>query len=96
MTRLPNYLSEVYSEELFAGLPTEREYNEVKAASLDESWPGYNEWSDSLEQSEFERELERRATVATTQGPMLIKAECAHKACGFTCKRARRIGGIDV
>jgi hypothetical protein len=97
MTRLPKYLSEVYSEEHYPSLPTEEEYNEVIASSLDdERWQGYSEWSDSLEQSEFERELERRATVATRNGPMLIKAECAHKGCGFTCKRARRIGGIDV
>ena len=59
-------------------------------------WAGYGEWSESLEQSEFERELERRATVATSRGPMLIKSECAHRGCGFTCKESKREGGIEI
>jgi hypothetical protein len=95
MTSIPKFYSEIYSDELFPF--TEEEYDEVMAASLDdEKWEGYGEWSADLEQSEFERQLEQRATVQTANGPMLIRSECAHKGCGFTCKRGQRIGGIDV
>jgi hypothetical protein len=88
--------SNPYSEELYPGLPTEADFDEVMAAPAGDEWAGYGDWSASLEQSEFERELERRATRATSRGPMLIKAECAHKDCGFTCKRKTRIDGIDI
>jgi hypothetical protein len=97
MTSIPNYLSEVYSEELFD--VSESDYDEVMSASAVEdeaAWQGYSEWSASLEQSEFERELEQRATVATSRGPMLIKSECAHRGCGFTCKQAKREGGMEI
>lgn len=86
---------EGYSEETYPF--TEEEYAEVMAASLDDDkWEGYGEWSAELEQSEFERSLEARATIATSRGPMLIKRECSHKECGFTCKKGQRIGGIEI
>jgi hypothetical protein len=96
MTSISKFDSEVYSEELMAGI-SEAEYDEVMAASLDdEKWEGYSEWSAQLEQSEFERGLEVRATVQTANGPMLIKRECDHKDCSYTCKRDQRIGGISI
>jgi hypothetical protein len=96
MTSISKFDSNVYSEESYPF--TEDEYNEVMSASAveDEAWQGYSEWSAELEQSEFERELERRATVITERGPMLIKSECAHRGCGFTCKQAKREGGIEI
>jgi hypothetical protein len=86
----------VYSEEGYGF--TEEEYNEVMAASAveDEKFEGYGEWSESLEQAQFDAELEQRATVQTANGPMLIKRECDHKACGFTCARDTKIGGISI
>ena len=49
MTTLSNYLSEVYSEELFAGI-SEADYVEVMSASaVDDGWQGYREWSQQLE-----------------------------------------------
>jgi hypothetical protein len=97
MTSISKFDSEVYSEELMAGI-SEAEYDEVMSASAveDEKFEGYAEWSAELEQAEFERELGQRATVITERGPMLIKSECAHKGCGFTCKRDTRIGGISI
>jgi hypothetical protein len=96
MQEYSKFDSTVYSEEAFPF--TEQEYDEVMSASAvdDTEWQGYAEWSAELEQSEFERELERRATVATKNGPMLIKTECAHRGCGFTCKQAKREGGIEI
>jgi hypothetical protein len=97
MTSISKFDSEVYSEESYPF--TDEEYNEVMSASAVEDegeWAGYGEWSQSLEQSEFERELEQRAMVITTCGPMLIKSECAHRGCGFTCKQAEREGGIEI
>jgi hypothetical protein len=97
MQSIPNYLSEVYSEDQYASLPSESEYQEVLATSLDdEKYAGYSEWSAELEQSQFEASLEARATVQTANGPMLIKRECSHKECGFTCARDTRIGGISI
>jgi hypothetical protein len=85
---------ECYSEESY--LFTEEEYSEVMAAPVEDEWAGYSEWSAELEQSQFEAELERRATVMTPNGAMLLKRECSHKDCGFTCKRSRREGGIEI
>jgi hypothetical protein len=96
MTSIPNYHSECYSEDYYASLPTEDEMAEVLAAPVEDEWAGYSEWSEALEQSAFDADLERRATVMTPNGAMLIKRECSHKDCGFTCKRGQRIGGIDV
>jgi hypothetical protein len=50
MTSIPNYLSEVYSEELYS--ITEQEYDEVMAApAVDDDWQGYSEWSKEVEAS---------------------------------------------
>jgi hypothetical protein len=51
MTSIPNYLSEVYSEELYS--MTEQEYDEVMIAPAvtDDSWQGYGEWSKEVEAS---------------------------------------------
>jgi hypothetical protein len=92
------FLSNAYSEELYPSLPSEAEFDEVMRASAadEEAWQGYEEWSAELEQRQFERELEQRATVQTSRGQVLIKSECAHKGCGFTCDRKTRIDGVDV
>jgi hypothetical protein len=49
MTSIPNYLSEVYSEELYS--ITEQEYDEVMSAPAvtDDSWQGYSDWSEQVE-----------------------------------------------
>jgi hypothetical protein len=96
MQSIPNYLSEVYSEDYYASLPSEDEMAEVLAAPVEDEWAGYAEWSAELEQAQFDADLERRATVATKNGPVLIKTECAHRGCGFTCNRSTRLDGIDV
>jgi hypothetical protein len=98
MTSISKFDSEVYSEELMAGI-SEAEYDEVMSASAveDDTWQGYSEWSEALEQSAFDADLERRATVMTPNGAMLIKRECAHKDCrADRCKRSVRIGGVEI
>jgi hypothetical protein len=98
MTRIDDlgFLSNAYSEDYYASLPSEDEMAEVLAAPVEDEWTGYSEWSAELEQAEFEAELERRATVNTSNGPQLIKRECSHEDCGFTCARDTRIGGISI
>jgi hypothetical protein len=51
MASIPNYLSEVYSEELYS--ITEQEYDEVMNAPAvtDDSWQGYGDWSREVETS---------------------------------------------
>ena len=85
---IQNYLSEVYSEDLFAGI-SEDDYREVMSASaVDDGWQGYSEWSQELEQGQI---------VNTTHGEILINKECAHPACRTTrCERDVRVGGIAV
>jgi hypothetical protein len=94
MTSISKFDSEIYCEELFPF--TEEEYSEVMAAPVEDEWAGYSDWSAELEQAQFEANLEARATVQTADGPMLIKRECSHKECGFTCERDTRIGGISI
>ena len=95
MQSISKFDSEIHSEEAYPF--TEEEYNEVMTASLDdEKWEGYGDWSVELEQSQFEANLDARATVQTANGPILIKRECSHKVCGFTCARDTRIGGISI
>jgi hypothetical protein len=96
MQQYSKFDSSVYSEELYNF--TEQEYDEVMAASLDdEQWQGYSEWSADLEQSAFESSLERRATVQTPHGAMLIKRECSHEDCrADRCKQSVRIGGVEI
>ncbi len=85
---LNQFLSTVYSEELFAGI-SEAEYAEVMAASaVEDEWQGYSEWSQELEQGEV---------IDTPRGQILINKECAHPACLTTrCERDVRVGGIAV
>ena len=48
MTSIPNYLSEVYSEELYS--ITEQEYDEVMSTpAVDDDWAGYSDWSEQVE-----------------------------------------------
>ena len=88
MTTLSNYLSEVYSEELFAGI-SEADYEEVMSASAtDDEWQGYSEWSQELEQGQI---------INTPHGQILINKECAHPACLTTrCEKDVRVGGIAI
>jgi len=47
---LNQFLSNVYSEELFAGI-SEADYNEVmEASAVEDGWQGYAEWSQEFEQ----------------------------------------------
>ena len=88
MTSLQNYLSKVYSEELFAGI-SEADYNEVmQASTTDDGWQGYGEWSQELEQGQI---------VDTPHGQILINRDCSHASCKATrCERDVRVGGIAV
>ena len=88
MTSLPNYLSEVYSEDLFAGI-SEADYDEVmQASAVDDGWQGYEEWSEEIEQGQV---------VNTPHGDILINKECNHAACLTTrCERDVRVGGIAI
>ena len=48
MTSIPNYLSEVYSEDLYS--ISESDYDEVMAApAVDDNWQGYADWSEHVE-----------------------------------------------
>ena len=87
MTILKNYLSEVYSEELFAGI-SEADYNEVMNASTEDGWQGYSEWSVELEQGEV---------IETQHGAILINRSCSHVACKTTkCERGATYQGIAI
>ena len=88
MTSLQNYLSKVYSEELFAGI-SKADYNEVmQASAVDDGWQGYGEWSVELEQGQI---------VDTPHGQILINRECSHTGCKTTrCERDVRVGGIAI
>jgi hypothetical protein len=88
---------ECYSEESYPF--TDEEYNEVMSASaVDETeWQGYSEWSEALEQSAFDADIEMRATVMTPNGAMLLKRECEHSDCApDSCKRSIRIEGVEI
>ena len=88
MTTLSNYLSEVYSEELFAGI-SESDYNEVMAASAVEGeWQGYSEWSQELEQGQI---------INTPRGQILINRDCSHAACLTSrCEKGATFEGIAI
>ena len=88
MKSILNFESNVYSEELFAGI-SEADYNEVMSASaVDDGWQGYSEWSQELEQGQI---------VDTPRGQILINKECAHPVCLTTrCEKDVRVGGIAV
>jgi hypothetical protein len=92
---LSGHLDTSGSEELFHF--TEEEYDEVMTAPVEDEWTGYSEWSEALEQSAFDADLERRATVMTPNGAILLKRECSHSDCEFSrCKRSIRIEGVEI
>ena len=83
---LNQFLSTVYSEELFAGI-SEADYAEVMEASAAD-YEGYGEWSTELEQGQM---------VDSPHGQILINKECSHKDCHTTrCERDVRVGGIAI
>jgi hypothetical protein len=86
MTILKNYLSEVYSEELYAGI-SEADYNEVMNASAAD-YEGYAEWSTELEQGKV---------IDTPRGQILINRDCSHTACRTTrCEKGATYQGIAI
>jgi hypothetical protein len=88
MKSILNFESNVYSEELFAGI-SEADYNEVMAASaVDDDWQGYSEWSTELEQGEV---------IDTLRGQILINRDCSHAACRTTrCEKGATYQGIAI
>jgi len=88
MTSINTFESNVYSEELFAGI-SEADYNEVmQASAVDDGWQGYSEWSIKLEQGEI---------IDTPRGQILINKECAHPSCRTTrCERGATYQGIAI
>jgi hypothetical protein len=84
---LDDFLSERYSEELYA--ITEEEHDAVMAEMLD----GYNEWSQELEQQAWRGSK----SFNTPHGEILIKKACEHSSCPhFRCERGLRIGGFEL
>ena len=88
MKSILNFESNVYSEELFAGI-SEADYNEVMAASaVEDEWQGYAEWSTELEQG---------TVIDTPRGQILINRECSHAACRTTlCEKGATYQGIAI
>ena len=83
---LDQFLSTVYSEELFDF--TEEEYAAVMADAISNDYEGYAEWSAELEQGQI---------IDTPRGQILINRDCSHAACRSTrCERDVRVGGIAV
>jgi hypothetical protein len=95
MSSIPKFDLEIYSEEL--ALVSETEYDEIMETMAADDFDGYSEWSATIEQAEFEREQERRGTVTTEYGAMLLKRDCSHKACLTTrCSLGAAFGGIAI
>ena len=88
MTSISKFDSQVYSEEIYAGI-SEADYAEVmNASAVEDEWQGYSEWSAELEQGQI---------INTPHGEILINKECAHPACLTTrCEKDVRVGGIAV
>ncbi|MGA9770311.1 MAG: hypothetical protein WBV94_14830 [Blastocatellia bacterium] len=83
---LNQFLSNVYSEELFTGI-SEADYNEVMNASAAD-YEGYAEWSTELEQG---------TVIDTPRGQILINRDCSHAACKTTkCERGATFEGIAI
>jgi hypothetical protein len=90
MTSIPNYLSEVYSEEIYS--VSERDYDEVMAAPAveGEDWAGYSDWSLALEQ-------QKQWDGSKEINGILIKKACEHRDCPHErCEKEVRIDGIMV
>ena len=82
---LDQFLSTVYSEELFDF--TEEEYAAVMADAGDE-YEGYAEWSAELEQGQI---------VDTPRGQILINRDCSHATCRSTrCEKGATFEGIAI
>jgi hypothetical protein len=83
---LNQFLSTVYSEELYAGI-NDADYAEVMNASATD-YEGYAEWSTELEQGEV---------IDTPHGAILMNRECSHKGCLTTrCERGQSYEGIAI
>jgi len=82
MSSIDNFLSEVYSEEIFS--VSESDYDEVMAApAVDDDWQGYPEWLESLESPEGDLE-----NLEIVNGSVRYKGEGQ--------KRGPFVGGIEV
>jgi hypothetical protein len=88
MTSINTFESNVYSEELFAGI-SEADYNEVmQARAVDDGWQGYSEWSIELEQGEV---------TNTPHGAILMNRDCSHVECKTTrCSKGASFEGIAI
>ena len=88
MKSILNFESNIYSEELFAGI-SEADYNEVMSApTVEGGWQGYGEWSAELEQGEV---------IDTPRGQILINRDCSHTACRTTrCEKGATYQGIAI
>ena len=87
MTSINTFESNVYSEELFAGI-SEADYAEVMNASTEDGWQGYSEWS---------QELEQGTVIDTPKGQILINRDCSHKTCLSTrCEKGATYQGIAI
>jgi hypothetical protein len=86
MTSINTFESNVYSEELFAGI-SEADYNEVMNASATD-YEGYSEWSEAVEQGEVKE---------TQHGAILYNKECSHASCKTTrCNKGASFEGIAI
>ena len=88
MTSINTFESNVYSEELFAGI-SEADYADVmNAPTVEDGWQGYSEWSTELEQG---------TVIDTPRGQILINRSCSHAACKTTkCERGATFEGIAI
>jgi len=88
MTSINTFESNVYSEELFAGI-SEADYAEVMTApTVEDGWQGYSEWSQELEQGEI---------IDTPRSQILINRDCSHTACRTTrCEKGATYQGIAI
>jgi hypothetical protein len=83
---LNQFLSNVYSEELTAGI-SEADYAEVMNASATD-YEGYAEWSEAIEQGEV---------IDTPKGQILYNKDCSHAACKTTrCEKGATYQGIAI
>ncbi|MGA9771825.1 MAG: hypothetical protein WBV94_22535 [Blastocatellia bacterium] len=88
MTSIITFESNVYSEEIFAGI-SEADYNEVMMApTVEDGWQGYSKWSTELEQG---------TVIDTPRGQILINRACSHAACRTTrCEKGATYHGIAI
>jgi hypothetical protein len=90
-----NFDVNVYSEELHQ--VSESENDEVMSLMAQDDFEGYSEWSADIEQVEFEREQERKSTVETEHGAVLMVRDCRHAQCKTSrCEIGLRLGGFDL